>query len=89
MKIKHLLMICPLSSRQVKYLKLSADDAYISLLSVGIFLCTPFLFVFIYSLVFRNRVFIYKTRISKDKRNDGTNNENYSIIDYKRNIITT
>ena len=53
----HLYMICLLSSRQVKYLKLGVDDAYISFWSVGIFLCTPFLFIFAYSLVFWNRVF--------------------------------
>ena len=50
-------LICPLSSRQVKYLKLDVDDACISFWSAGIFLCTPFLFIFAYSFVFRNRVF--------------------------------
>ena len=50
-------MICPLSSKQVKYLKSGVDDACISFWSVGIFLCTPFLFIFAYSFVFRNRVF--------------------------------
>ena len=50
-------LICPLSSRQDKYLKFSADDACILFGSAGIFLCTPFLFIFHDSFIFRNRIF--------------------------------
>ena len=41
-------VICPLSSRQVKYLKISADDAYISIWCVSIFYAHHFsLYLFI------------------------------------------
>lgn len=53
----HLSMICPLSSRQYKYLKSSVDETCISLWGAGIFLYTPFLFIVVYSFVFRNRGF--------------------------------
>lgn len=49
-------MICPLSSRQVKYLKRGADERPHF---VAVFLCTPFFFIFFDSLVFRNRVFFW------------------------------
>lgn len=41
-----LLMICPLSSRQVKYLKVSDKNTYISFWSVGIFMHTISLYIF-------------------------------------------
>nr|HRM09263.1 prealbumin-like fold domain-containing protein [Phocaeicola vulgatus] len=40
------LMICPLSSRQVKYLKVSDKNTYISFWSVGIFMHTISLYIF-------------------------------------------
>ena len=49
-------LICPLSSRQVKYLKRGADERPHF---VAVFLCTPFFFIFFDSLVFRNRVFFW------------------------------
>ena len=39
-------MICPLSSRQVKYLKVSDKNTYISFWSVGIFMHTISLYIF-------------------------------------------
>ena len=41
-----LLLICPLSSRQVKYLKVSDKNTYISFWSVGIFMHTISLYIF-------------------------------------------
>lgn len=43
---KHPEMICPLSSRQVKYLKVSDKNTYISFWSVGIFMHTISLYIF-------------------------------------------
>ena len=43
---KYLLVICPLSSRQVKYLKVSDKNTYISFWSVGIFMHTISLYIF-------------------------------------------
>ena len=40
------IMICPLSSRQVKYLKVSDKNTYISFWSVGIFMHTISLYIF-------------------------------------------
>ena len=40
------LVICPLSSRQVKYLKVSDKNTYISFWSVGIFMHTISLYIF-------------------------------------------
>ena len=40
------LLICPLSSRQVKYLKVSDKNTYISFWSVGIFMHTISLYIF-------------------------------------------
>lgn len=40
------ILICPLSSRQVKYLKLSGKNTYISLWSVGIFYAHHFFLYF-------------------------------------------
>lgn len=42
----HNSLICPLSSRQVKYLKLSGKNTYISLWSVGIFYAHHFFLYF-------------------------------------------
>lgn len=39
-------VICPLSSRQVKYLKVSDKNTYISFWSVGIFMHTISLYIF-------------------------------------------
>ena len=39
-------LICPLSSRQVKYLKVSDKNTYISFWSVGIFMHTISLYIF-------------------------------------------
>ena len=39
-------LICPLSSRQVKYLKISDKNTYISFWSVGIFMHTISLYIF-------------------------------------------
>lgn len=41
-----LFVICPLSSRQVKYLKVSDKNTYISFWSVGIFMHTISLYIF-------------------------------------------
>ena len=41
-----LVVICPLSSRQVKYLKVSDKNTYISFWSVGIFMHTISLYIF-------------------------------------------
>ena len=41
-----IMMICPLSSRQVKYLKVSDKNTYISFWSVGIFMHTISLYIF-------------------------------------------
>ncbi|MFZ2840451.1 MAG: hypothetical protein WAZ76_19530, partial [Blautia wexlerae] len=41
-----LFLICPLSSRQVKYLKVSDKNTYISFWSVGIFMHTISLYIF-------------------------------------------
>ncbi len=46
MKKRRRKMICPLSSRQVKYLKLSGKNTYISLWSVGIFYAHHFFLYF-------------------------------------------
>ena len=43
-------MICPLSSRQVKYLKVSDKNTYISFWSVGIFMHTISLYIFLIRL---------------------------------------
>lgn len=40
------LVICPLSSRQVRYLKVSDKNTYISFWSVGIFMHTISLYIF-------------------------------------------
>ncbi len=40
------ILICPLSSRQVKYLKVSDKNTYISFWSVGIFMHTISLYIF-------------------------------------------
>lgn len=56
----HPKLICPLSSRQVKYLKFSVDDACISLWNAIIFLCAPFFFIFHDLFVFRNRIFCWR-----------------------------
>ena len=40
------IMICPLSSRQVRYLKVSDKNTYISFWSVGIFMHTISLYIF-------------------------------------------
>ena len=39
-------LICPLSSRQVRYLKVSDKNTYISFWSVGIFMHTISLYIF-------------------------------------------
>ena len=44
--IRELFLICPLSSRQVKYLKVSDKNTYISFWSVGIFMHTISLYIF-------------------------------------------
>lgn len=41
-----IILICPLSSRQVKYLKVSDKNTYISFWSVGIFMHTISLYIF-------------------------------------------
>lgn len=46
LKIWQGVLICPLSSRQVKYLKLSGKNTYISLWSVGIFYAHHFFLYF-------------------------------------------
>lgn len=43
---RRILVICPLSSRQVKYLKVSDKNTYISFWSVGIFMHTISLYIF-------------------------------------------
>ena len=43
---KIVVLICPLSSRQVKYLKVSDKNTYISFWSVGIFMHTISLYIF-------------------------------------------
>ena len=43
---KKFIMICPLSSRQVRYLKVSDKNTYISFWSVGIFMHTISLYIF-------------------------------------------
>ena len=40
------ILICPLSSRQVRYLKVSDKNTYISFWSVGIFMHTISLYIF-------------------------------------------
>lgn len=45
-KAKICFLICPLSSRQVKYLKVSDKNTYISFWSVGIFMHTISLYIF-------------------------------------------
>ena len=45
-KTVEVIMICPLSSRQVKYLKVSDKNTYISFWSVGIFMHTISLYIF-------------------------------------------
>ena len=42
----YIAVICPLSSRQVKYLKVSDKNTYISFWSVGIFMHTISLYIF-------------------------------------------
>lgn len=46
LKADGVMMICPLSSRQVKYLKVSDKNTYISFWSVGIFMHTISLYIF-------------------------------------------
>lgn len=41
-----MIVICPLSSRQVRYLKVSDKNTYISFWSVGIFMHTISLYIF-------------------------------------------
>ena len=45
-KSRQYCLICPLSSRQVKYLKVSDKNTYISFWSVGIFMHTISLYIF-------------------------------------------
>ena len=45
-ELLEVLVICPLSSRQVKYLKVSDKNTYISFWSVGIFMHTISLYIF-------------------------------------------
>ena len=52
-------LICPLSSRQVKYLKFLLEN---DRMLCGHFLCAPFFFIFFYTFIFRYRIFYWSCR---------------------------
>lgn len=52
-------LICPLSSRQVKYQKQSACKRSHKTNSVAVFLCAPIFFIFLNSFISRNRIFLW------------------------------